>query len=136
MGILAVLLGIVAAACALMATFLFGTTGGIVAGVLAAAAIVLGFVKRKKDGRGGVPGIVVGALALLMAFSLTSVWSMTFRTLHETAVQYKPDGLWAQVTESFDSGVTGIMQRLPSQDESTIKALTDEMNELNALAAK
>ena len=136
MGILAVLLGIVAAACVLMATFLFGTTGGIVAGVLAAAAIVLGFVKRKKDGRGGVPGIVVGALALLMAFSLTSVWSMTFRTLHETAVQYKPDGLWAQVTESFDSGVTGIMKRLPSQDESTIKALTDEMNELNALAAK
>ena len=136
MGILAVVLGVVAAACALLATFLFGTVGGIVAGVLAAAAIVLGIVKRKKEGKGGVPGIVIGGLSLLMAISLTSVWSTMFRTLHETALQYKPDGLWAQVTESYDSGVTGIMQRLPSQDERTIKALTDEMNELNAHIAK
>jgi len=53
MGILGVILGIAAVVCALLGTFLFGTTGAIIAAVLAAAAIVLAFLKRKKDGKGG-----------------------------------------------------------------------------------
>ncbi len=136
MGILAVVIGIVAALCALLATFLFGTIGGILAGVLASMAIVLAIVKRKKDGKGGVPGIVIGALSLLMAFSLSNVWSLMFQSLHKTAMQQKPDGLWAQITEDYDSGITGIMKRLPNQDEATFKALTDEMKELNAYITK
>ena len=54
MGIGGVILGIVAIGCAFLAAFLFGTTGGIIAGVLGAAAVVLGFLKRKKDKKGGV----------------------------------------------------------------------------------
>ena len=49
MGILGVILGIVAVAIALFGTFMFGTTGMIVALVAAAAAIVLALLKRSKD---------------------------------------------------------------------------------------
>ena len=48
MGVAAVILSIVAAALGFFATFLFGTVGGIVAGVFAVLAIVLGILKRKK----------------------------------------------------------------------------------------
>ena len=65
MGVLAVILGILALACGVLATFLFGTTGAIVAGALAVGAIVLGFLKRRKDGKGGIPAIVIAGLALI-----------------------------------------------------------------------
>ena len=132
MGIVAVILGILAVACAFLATALFGTAGGIIAGVLVALAIVLGFLKRKKDGKGGVTGIVVGALAVLLALSMTAMWSNLYKELHDKAVEYKPDGLWAQVSENTNGGMIGIISKLPT-DEGSMNALIDEINELNKL---
>lgn len=135
MGILGVILGIAAVVCALLGTFLFGTTGAIIAAVLAAAAIVLAFLKRKKDGKGGIVGIVIGVLAVILAFSMSSTWSNAFKELHKKAVEYKPDGLWAQVSEDTNNGLMGIIKNLPT-DEATMNALVDEMNELNKLTEK
>ena len=135
MGILGVILGIAAVVCALLGTFLFGTTGAIIAAVLAAAAIVLSFLKRKKDGKGGIVGIVIGVLAVILAFSMNSTWSNAFKELHKKAVEYKPDGLWAQVSEDTNNGLMGIIKNLPT-DEATMNALVDEMNELNKLTEK
>ena len=130
MGILAVLIGIAAVACAFLATLLYGTVGGIVAGVLGAIAIALAILKRKKAGRGGIAGIIIGALAIILAFSMTSTWSNMFTELHNKAKEFKPDGLWAQVTEDTKSGFMGIIKKIP-EDEASINAFIDEMNELN-----
>ena len=47
MGILAVVLGILGVVCSLIATFLFGTVGGVISGALGAAAVVLSCLKKK-----------------------------------------------------------------------------------------
>lgn len=132
MGILAVILGILAVVCAIIATFLFGTGGGVVAGLLAVGAIVLGVLKRRKDKKGGIAAIVIGVLAIIMTIGLTNTWSNMFSELHNKAVEYKPDGLWAQVSENTNGGMIGIISKLPT-DEGSMNALIDEMNELNKL---
>lgn len=132
MGILAVILGILAVICSFFVTALFGTTGGIITAVLGAAAIALGILKRKKDQKGGIPAIVIGVLALILAFSMTSMWSNAFKALHQKAVELKPDGLWAQVSEKTDGGLMGIISQLP-KDDASLNAFMDEMNELNKL---
>ena len=135
MGILGVILGIAAVVCALLGTFLFGTTGAIIAAVLAAAAIVLALLKRKKDGKGGIAAIAIAVVAVILAFSMSSTWSNAFKELHKKAVEYKPDGLWAQVSEDTNNGLMGIIKNLPT-DEATMNALVDEMNKLNKLTEK
>lgn len=135
MGILGVILGIAAVVCALLGTLLFGTTGAIIAAVLAAAAIVLALLKRKKDGKGGIAAIAIAVVAVILAFSMSSTWSNAFKELHKKAVEYKPDGLWAQVSEDTNNGLMGIIKNLPT-DEATMNALVDEMNELNKLTEK
>ena len=135
MGILGVILGIAAVVCALLGTFLFGTTGAIIAVVLAAAAIVLALLKRKKDGKGGIAAIAIAVVAVILAFSMSSTWSNAFKELHKKAVEYKPDGLWAQVSEDTNNGLMGIIKNLPT-DEATMNALVGEMNELNKLTEK
>lgn len=135
MGVLGVILGILALLCAVMATFLFGTVGGVVAGVLAVGAVVLGFLKRNKQGKGGMPAIIIGIIAVILAVSLTNTWSMVFSEMHHKAVELKPDGLWAQVSEDVSGGVVGLINNLP-KDEATLNALVEEMDELNKLAEK
>lgn len=133
MGILGVILGLVAVVCAFLATFLFGTTGVIIAVVAAAVAIVLAILKRKNDKKGGIAAIVIGVLAIILAFSMNSAWSKTFTELHTKAVELKPDGLWAKVSEDTSGGLMGIISKLP-QDESSMNALIEEMNELNKIS--
>lgn len=132
MGILGVILGILAALCAVMATFMYGIAGGIAAGVLGAAAIALGILKRRKEGKGGLPSIVIGAIAIILAISMTGAWSNVFRELHLKAVELKPDGLWAQISEDTSGGFAGLIKNMP-QDEASMNALMEEMNELNKL---
>ena len=132
MGVLGLILGLLAAVCGFIATFLFGNAGGIVAGVLAIAAVVLGILKRKRDKKGGIAAIVIGVLAALLAFVMAGLWSLTFSELHKKAKDYKPDGLWATVTEDTSGGLIGILSQLPS-DQASIDALMEEMNELNKL---
>ena len=132
MGILGVILALIAIVCAVLVSFVFGTTGGIIAGVLALVAIVLGVLKRRKDHKGGIAAIVLGTLAVILALALTSAWSSMFAALHQKAVEYKPDGLWAQVSDNPNGGLMGIIKNLP-EDEATMNALVDEMNELNQI---
>lgn len=51
------------------------------------------------------------------------------------ALELKPDGLWAQVSEDTGNGLMGIIKKLPA-DEAAMNALVDEMNELNKLTEK
>ena len=130
MGIFAVVLGILAVVCAAFATFLFGTAGGIFAAVLGVGAVVLGVLKRRKTGKGGMIGVVIDTLAVILAISLTNTWSAMFSELHKKAVENKPDGLWAQSSEDTNSGMMGIINKLP-KDEASLNAFIEEMNELS-----
>ena len=132
MGILSVILAILAIACAFLATMLFGTTGCIITVVLAVIAIALAVFKRVKTKKGGIAGIIVSALAIILAFSMAGFWSNSFKELHNKAVELKPDGLWAQASEDSTNGLMGIINKLP-QDEASLNALVDEMNELTKL---
>ena len=130
MGIIAVILGILAVICAVLATALFGIEGGIAAAILAVAAIALGILKRRRDQKGGIAAIVIAVLAILMAFGMTNMWSNAYRTIHNQAVEFKPNGLWAQASEETNHGLMGIIKRLPT-DEASLNAMVDEMNELS-----
>ena len=118
----------------MLATFFFGTVGGIVAGALGAAAIVLSYLKAKNTGRGGKVGLAVGALAIILAFMVTGIWSKAFTDLHTKTLESKPDGLWAQV-EDTNGGLFGIVKNLP-QGEASLDALMNEMTELDKGAGK
>lgn len=135
MGILAVILAILAVLCALLATFLFGSSGAIVAAILAVAAIALAVFKRIKTKKGGIAGIVIGVLAIILAFTMNSTWSAAFKSMHEKALELKPEGLWAQASEDTSNGLMGIINKLP-QDEASMNALIEEMNELNKIVEK
>ena len=133
MGIFGVIIGLLAVVAAAFATFLFGTTGFIVAAVLAVVAIVLGILKRRKDGKGGIAAIVIAAMAIILAFALTNTWSGVFKELHNKAMEYKPDGMWGQASEDTNHGIMGVISKLPT-DEASLNKLVEEMNELNKLA--
>ena len=135
MGILAVILAILAVLCALMATMLFGTTGGVITAVLAVVAIALAVCNRIKTKKGGIPAIVISVLAVILAIAMTNTTSAMFKSLHEKAVEFKPEGLWAQVSEDYNSGMMGLIKNLPT-DEASLNALLEEMNELDKLAKK
>ena len=135
MGILSVILAIVAVAIALLGPLLLGVTGGTIAAILAIVAIALAVFKRIKSKKGGIAGIVIGAIAVILSFSMTKVTSTMFTELHNKAIQYKPDGLWAQVSEDTNHGMMGIINNLPT-DDATLNALVDEMNELNKVMDK
>ena len=133
MGIIGVILGIIAILSGLLATFIFGTTGLIITLVLAAAAIALGIIKRVRSNKGGIPAIVIGVLALLIGFGANSFWGTMFHELHDRAVEYMPDGLWAQYTEDYTHGIMGILSNLPT-DEASLNKVIDEMNQLAKLS--
>ena len=132
MGILGVILGILAVVCAALATFLFGTTGCIIAVVLAAVAILLGVLKRRNDKKGGIAAIVIAVLAIIIAFGMNNTWSNMFKELHNKAVETMPDGLWAQASDDANGGLMGVISKIPT-DEASLNALVEEMNQLNKL---
>ena len=121
-----------ALAAAVVATLAFGTYGAICAGVLAVLAILFGILKRRKAQKGGIFPIVLAVLAIILTLVMNSFWSGMFTEMHEKAMKYKPDGLWAAATEDTKSGLVGILSQMP-QDEAGVNALIDEMNELNQI---
>ena len=133
MGVFGVILGIIAILSGLLATFVFGTTGFIITLVLAAAAIALGIIKRVTAKNGGIPAIVIGVIAILIGFGANSFWGTMFQSIHDRAVEYMPDSMWAEVSEDYTHGIMGIAANMPT-DEASIKKVIDEMNELAKLS--
>lgn len=132
MGILGGVVALLAVMAALLATALYGLEGGIVAAVLAVLAIVFGILKRRKDKKGGIAAIIIAVLAIILSFAMTNFWSNAYKVVHDKAVEFKPDGLWAKASEETNHGLMGIINKLPT-DEASLNALMEEMNELNKL---
>ena len=130
MGVFAVILSILAVLCAVLAPFLFGTTGAIIAAAVAVVAVILAFLKRRKDGKGGIVAMVIAVLAVVIGFSMTSMVSDMFKEAHAKAVELMPDSVWASATADTDHGIFGILK---DKDEATLNKLVEELNELNKM---
>ena len=78
---------------------------------------------------------MISVLAVILAIAMTNATATMFKTLHEKAVEFKPDGLWAQVSENYNSGMMGLIKNMP-KDEASLNALVEEMNELNKIVEK
>ena len=131
MGVAALILAILAIPVAFLSTLLFGTTGIIITVVLAVLGGLLGVLKRRRDKKGGIAAIIIAVVAIILAISMASVWNAAFTELHKRAVESKPDGLWAQVSEDTSHGIFGILSNIPT-DKASLDKLVEEMNELNS----
>ena len=82
--VVGIVLGIVGIAVALLTTLLFGVIAGAVAAALGLGAALLGFSARKKGNR-GIGAIVAGALALVLAVTMTLASVGMMKNLKATA---------------------------------------------------
>ncbi|MBR3333658.1 MAG: hypothetical protein IKG23_05160 [Clostridia bacterium] len=126
--ILAVVLGILGIAVALLLCLLTGVVGGAIAGVLGLAALVIGILGKKNGGK-GIGGIIVGVLAILLAVIMTVTSIGTFQTLKEKAEQSGTAPLVAKYFDNPTLGLIGAAMKMP-QDEGTLQELMDQFNSL------
>ena len=106
----------------------FRMIGGVIAGVLGLAALLIGIVGKKNGGK-GVGGIITGVLAILLAVILTVTSIATFR---ELKIKAEESGTAPLVAKYFDDptlGLIGAAMKIP-QDEGTLQELTDQFNSL------
>ena len=95
-------------------------------------AISLGILKRRKEQKSGIAAIANAVMPVIMALGLNSLWSNVLKEVHNKAVECTPDGLWAQASAGTNSGLVSIIKKLP-RDEASVKALVEELNELDKL---
>ena len=126
--ILAAVLGILGIAAALLLCFFTGMIGGVIAGVLGLAALLIGIVGKKNGGK-GVGGIITGVLAILLAVILTVTSIATFRELQIKAEESGTAPLVAKYFDDPTLGLIGAAMKIP-QDEGTLQELTDQFNSL------
>lgn len=127
--VLGILLGLLGIGAALLLTFITGVIGGGIALLLGVLAVVLG-VKARKGGK-GIGAIVIGAIAILLAGTMTFSSIATFTTLRSEAEKAKPGSLIAKYCDKPYLGVVGILASLP-QDEASLEQLMNEINELQS----
>ena len=109
MGVLAVILGILALACGVLATFLFGTTGAIVA----------------------------GALALVLAVSMTFASVGTLKLLKETAAKSGVAPTFARYMDNPYLGLSSVVSNAvnASNDGEAVKTIEKELEALKQYEA-
>ena len=87
MGILGVVLAILGLVVAFIGPLIFGNVAAIIAIVLGVAAGVLGILKRKKEGKGGIAAIVTGILAIILAVIMMTSTQSLVKTLKDEMVE-------------------------------------------------
>ena len=126
-----IVLGIVGIAVALLMTLLFGVIAGGIAAALGIGALLLGISARKGSSR-GVGAIVAGALALVMAVSMTFASVGTMTHLREVAAK---SGVAPTFTKFMDNPYLGLSSVVAnavnaSKDAETMKTIQDELEAL------
>ena len=126
-----IVLGIVGIAVALLMTLLFGVIAGGIAAALGIGALLLGISARKGSSR-GVGAIVAGALALVMAVSMTFASVGTMTHLREVAAK---SGVAPTFTKFMDNPYLGLSSVVAnavnaSKDAETMKTIQNELEAL------
>ncbi len=133
-----IILGIVGIAIAVLMTLLFGVIAGAVAAALGIGAALLGISARRKGGR-GVGAIVAGALALVMAVSMTFTSANLLKTMKNTAVSSGVAPTFAKYMDNPYLGLAGVAanaaEDIKTNGTDVTKTLQSELEALNRYAA-
>ena len=133
-----IVLGILGIAVALLMTLIFGVIAGAVAGVLGITAALLGISARRRGSR-GVGAIVAGALALVLAVSLTFTSAGMLKTMKDTAVASGVAPNFARYMDNPYLGIAGVaanaVEDMKGNETDVVKTLQGELNALNKYAA-
>ena len=138
MGIASVLLAILAVLVAIFGVLFFGNVAGYIAIALAVIAGVLGFLKRRKENKGGIAGIVIGVLAIVIGFSMIGTTEAMMKQLKDEMIKssgekYKVARKYAEKAET-NGGVYGFINSMLSKVEDADKEqLEKELSDLSAL---
>ena len=123
--ILAIILGILGILIALLLTLLLGVVAGAIAGILGLAALLIGLVGVRKGGR-GIGGIVVGALAIILAVAMTMTTVSLFTKIQTEAEKYTDEApLVAKTLDKPALGMLGMLINLP-KDEGSAQEVIDQ----------
>ena len=128
-----IVLGIAGIAVALLMTLLFGVAAGAVAGVLGLGAALLGFIARRNGGR-GMGAIVAGALAIVLAFTMTFASVNTLKTMKDVAETSGVAPTFAKYMDNPYMGIAGIAANA-AKSGNTDEAVTTIQKEMEALKA-
>ena len=122
--ILAIILGILGILIALLLTLLLGVVAGAIAGILGLAALLIGLVGVRKGGR-GTGGIIVGALAIILAVAMSVTTVSLFTKIQTEAAKYTDEA--PLVAKSLDKPALGILGMLLNmKDEGTAQEMIDQ----------
>ncbi len=131
-----IVLGILGISVALLMTLLFGVIAGAVAGALGIGAALLGFSARKCGSR-GTGAIVAGALALVLAFSMTLTSVNMMKHLKATADASGVAPTFARYMDNPYLGLSSVAANAvkDSKNPDAVKTLQSELDALNKYAA-
>ncbi len=126
-----ILLGIAGIATALLTTLLFGVIGGAIALAFGIGAALLGIFARKQGGR-GMGAIVAGALAIVLAFSLTLGSVNTLKAMKEAADVSGVAPTFARCMDNPYMGIAGVAAKAvnATKGEDAAKTFQNEMEAL------
>ena len=132
-----IVLGIAGIAFALLMTLLFGVIAGVVSGVLGIGAVLLGYFARKKGTR-GMGAIVTGALAIVLAFTMTFTSVNTMKAMKDVAEKSGVAPTFAKYMDNPYMGIAGIAANAAKagNTDETVKTIQKEMDALNAYMNK
>jgi len=124
--VLGVVLGILGIIAALLLFFFVGVVGGVIAGLLGLAAVLIGLSARK-HGK-GTGAIVTGILAIILAVFLSVQSVNIFTSIRDEAAQYADEApLVVKCLDKPYLGLVGMIINLP-KDEGTAQELVDQLN--------
>lgn len=127
-----IVLGIVGIVIALLMTLLFGVVAGAVAGIFGIIAALLGLSARKHGSR-GVGAIVAGALAIVLAFSMTFTSVNTMKQLKDVAASSGVAPTFAKYMDNPYLGIASVAANAVNagNNDETIKTIQNELDALN-----
>ena len=125
-----IILGILGILVALLLTFLFGAIAGGVALLLGVIALLLG-IGARKSGR-GMGAIIMGALAIVLAVSMTFVSANMMKEMRQRAAD---TGVAPVFTDCFRSPYLGLVSVVMNAagDQTKADALAKEMDQLQKM---
>ena len=138
MGILGVVLAILGLVVAFFGPILFGDIAAIIAIALGVLAGVLGILKRKKDGKGGIAAIVIGILAIILAVTMMTSTQNLMKGLKDEMVKasgdkYKIARKYASEADT-NSGIFGLITSMINKaPEEERDQLQKELSDVFAL---
>ncbi|MBR4458910.1 MAG: hypothetical protein IKS31_08125 [Clostridia bacterium] len=128
--VLGIVLGILGILTAILLSLLFGVITGAIAAVLGIIAVLLG-IGARKSGR-GVGAIVIGAIAILLAVSMTFVSVRTMNELHDKALENERAPLFAECFENPYTGLFGIFVKANGMGSEKVEELRKEIELITA----